>query len=563
VSVPSVTAHRSGTSLPELAAAITAGAVRIAAATAAWLRLVAEFDEREGWHGYGIASCAHWLSWQCGLSPGAAREHVRVARSLGGLPLLEEAFAQGRLSYSKVRALTRIAEPDTEAALLELALELTASQVERTVRQWRRADELNAGKQPREDRESFDHWWDETGMLTVQIRMSTEPGAEFMAAIDSLAERTARRERAQATRDRTAAGAPDDRPGDTTPDRLATRRLAAVSTLAQAAVDAGRRPGDPPRREVVVHVDAAVLADDAAAGRAYVEGGPALTPAVARRMLCEATVVGMLENGREPLGVGRRHRRATRAQRRALMRRDGGCARPGCVESRVERLHAHHLRHWLFGGRTDLSNLVLLCDRDHGLVHDLDLVMSRADGRLVVTAPDGRRVWGAADAGFADGVAGLAATCSADPARFAGVHPIDTEVGRRPSTQATAAEGVDGRSSGQDLPAPCRPRYRSRPTRDRRRPGSARPSTAASRPRPRRSEVLRPAARGERRSASRPAVPIGPTLFPAGEPPLPEAMPANGERMDVRYVVGVLMGNRDLARRLAAEAAGVPAGTSG
>ena len=163
------------------------------------------------------------------------------------------------------------------------------------MRQWRRADELNAGTQPQEDRESFDHWWDETGMLTVQIRMSTEPGAEFMAAIDSLAERTARRERAQATRDRTAAGAPDDRAADTTTDRLATLRLAAVSTLARAAVDAVRRPGDPPRREVVVHVDAAVLADDAAAGRAYVEGGPALTPPLAIRMLGEATVVGMLE----------------------------------------------------------------------------------------------------------------------------------------------------------------------------------------------------------------------------------------------------------------------------
>lgn len=100
--------------------------------------LIAEFDRREGWHGYGIASCAHWLAWQSGLSPGAAREHVRVARSLESLPLIAGAFAAGRLSYSKVRALTRIAEPDSEASLLEVALELTAFQVERTVRQWRR-----------------------------------------------------------------------------------------------------------------------------------------------------------------------------------------------------------------------------------------------------------------------------------------------------------------------------------------------------------------------------------------------------------------------------------------
>ena len=108
--------HPSGSPLPELAAAITAGAVRLAAATAAWLRLISAFDEREGWHGYGITSCAHWLAWQCGLSPGAAREHVRVARALQSLPLIEGAFTEGRLSYSKVRALTRVAEPDSEAS---------------------------------------------------------------------------------------------------------------------------------------------------------------------------------------------------------------------------------------------------------------------------------------------------------------------------------------------------------------------------------------------------------------------------------------------------------------
>ena len=494
--------------LSELAAAITAGAVRLAAATAAWLRLVAEFDEREGWHGYGIASCAHWMSWQCGLSPGAAREHVRVARALRSLHAIEAAFAEGRLSYSKVRALTRIAEPDTEVALLELAVELTASQVERTVRQWRRADESNEGAPPPEDRPSFDHWWDESGMLTVKARMPPEAGAAFMAAIDSLAERTARRERAQATRHGTEPAV----------EKPAARRLAALSTLADVAVDSDRRAGDPPRREVVVHVDAAVLADDAAAGRAYVEGGPALTPAVARRMLCEATVVTMLEQGREPLAVGRRKRRATRAQRLALLRRDGGCARPGCPESRIERLHAHHLRHWLFGGRTDLSNLVLLCDHDHGLVHELDLVMSRVDGHLVVTAPDGRRVWGTADAAFVGGLDELDASRPAEQEAFVGVHPVDTEVGRRPGT---------GR----------------RPHRGPRRPASGRSGP------------------GRRRPGGRGHGSIGCTLFPDGEPRLPDAMPAGGERMDVRYVIGVLMGNRDLVRRLAAEAAGVPAGT--
>lgn len=141
----------------------------------------------------------------------------------------------------------------------------------------------------------------------------------------------------------------------------------------------------------------------------------------------------MLEDGQEPLAVGRRKRRGTKAQRRALLRRDGGCARPGCPETRIERLHAHHLRHWLFGGRTDIANMALLCDVDHGLSHDLDLVMSRCDGRLVVTTPDGVRVWGGANAAFATGRKETAPgpTRSGEP--YAGVHPIDETIGRRPA----------------------------------------------------------------------------------------------------------------------------------
>lgn len=415
-------AHDADLPVAELARAITAGAVRLAAATAAWLRLIAEFDAREGWAGYGIRSCAHWLSWQCGLSPNAAREHVRVARALRHLPAIAAAFGDGRLSYAKVRALTRVAEPATEAALLEFAVEATASQIERTVREWRRADARAAADEAADEavgeesvrpapQEEFDAYWDDDGMLVLRARLSVDNGAPFLAGITSLVERTARRDRAAARSAQNAAAGPRaprlaDDEDELVAAREATtaRRCAALAELAGAAADADRRAGDPPRREVVVHVDAAVLADDAAAGRAYVDGGPALSAAQARRMLCEATVLTMLEADREVLALGRGRRLASRAQRRALLRRDGGCARPGCAETRLERLHAHHMRHWLFGGRTDISNLVLLCDTDHGLAHDLDLVLSRHDRQLVAVAPDGRRVWGPADAGFTTGV---------------------------------------------------------------------------------------------------------------------------------------------------------------
>src|SRR5256885_6409489 len=107
------------------------------AATARLLELIREFDARGGWN-TGFSSCAAWLSWRVGLAPGAAREHVRVARALGTLPLLAQALARGELSYAKVRALTRVATPETEERLLAVGRAGTAEHVERIVRGWRR-----------------------------------------------------------------------------------------------------------------------------------------------------------------------------------------------------------------------------------------------------------------------------------------------------------------------------------------------------------------------------------------------------------------------------------------
>ena len=566
-----------GTPLDELAAAITTGAVRLAAATAAWLRLVAEFDRRGGWHGVGIRSCAHWLAWQCGLGSTAAREHVRVARALTGLPRIQAAFDAGRLSYSKVRALTRIAAPDCEATLVEFALSATASQTERFCRAWRRADDAATGgsRVTAEDLQSFEHWYDDDGFLTLKVRLPAVEGAALMARIEARVERDARRERAQATKAaaghatiRAAGGSLDreieercaeDAEVGRVRERTAARRITALSDLVESGAAVERRlPGDPPRREVVVHVDAAVLADDTAAGRAYVEGGPAITGAQARRILCGATVVAMLEKGREPLAVGRRRRRATKAQWRALLHRDQGCARPGCPETRVERLHAHHMRHWLFGGPTDIDNLVLLCDVDHGLVHEHDLVMSRRDGRLVVTAPDGSRVWGSADAAFVIGLDGRSNDPDDGDDPIAGVHPIDTSVGRRPPLAPRAGghpqQVAPRHSAAGGPPGGRRPRRRgawiaterpagrrmsgTHPPRSRR--GTGRPlgsgSTSAVR--------LSVAAESER---------LDRVLFPHGAPPRPAPTDAPYERLHLDWALGILMGNRDLVRRLERE----------
>ena len=112
-------------------------AAQLAAAECDFLSLLAEFDRRDGWGGWGMRSAAHWLSLHCGMQLGAARERVRVARALPHLPLVRQAFSEGRLTYCKVRALTRVATPVTEADLVEVALAATGAQLERVVRQWR------------------------------------------------------------------------------------------------------------------------------------------------------------------------------------------------------------------------------------------------------------------------------------------------------------------------------------------------------------------------------------------------------------------------------------------
>src|SRR5258706_15180740 len=98
------------------------------------LENIRRFDELKGWARQGAKTCAHWLSWRVGDALGAAREKVRVARALGGLPHLDAAFAKGAMSYSKVRAITRVANPATEKLLVHYAEHATGAQMEKMCR---------------------------------------------------------------------------------------------------------------------------------------------------------------------------------------------------------------------------------------------------------------------------------------------------------------------------------------------------------------------------------------------------------------------------------------------
>src|SRR3954451_1821975 len=172
--------------LDRLEAEITELAGHLAAAECRWLLLIAEFDRRGGHEQWGCQTCAHWLSWHCGLAPRAARERVRVGRALEELPLITKEFAAGRVTDSEGRAMTRVATPDNEEALLEIALYGTATQVERSVRAYRKVLASEAETEVANTRHmarNLRYDWADDGSLVGHFRMTPEVGALFVKAI--------------------------------------------------------------------------------------------------------------------------------------------------------------------------------------------------------------------------------------------------------------------------------------------------------------------------------------------------------------------------------------------
>jgi hypothetical protein len=373
----------------ELGDAIAELAARLHAATYELLVLLRRFDEAAGWSN-GFLSCAHWLSWRTGLDPGAAREKVRVARALATLPRISGAMARGELSYAKVRALTRVATPEQERALLDVARAGTAAHVERIVRAWRRVDRIEAARLTtrRHLDRSLRTWVDEDGMVVVHGRLTPEVGAVVQRALDAAADLLFR-EQAQAP---SAAGIGEE----VTP---AQRRADALGLLAECALADLDRGTAGDRYQVVVHVEPPTLAanaspDAATAGQAAIEvgdGAAYVSAETASRIACDAALV-MMHHGRDGsvLDVGRRRRTAPAALRRALAARDGRCRFPGCTSRRCD---VHHLTHWARGGPTSLANTVLLCRRHHTAVHEGGFRIVRSDDDVVaVRRPDGTAI---------------------------------------------------------------------------------------------------------------------------------------------------------------------------
>ena len=395
---PDVPSAEESDALVTLGDEIATLAAHIHAATHRLLVLLAEFDRRGGWEREGHPSCAHWLAFRTGIDLGAAREKVRAARALLGLPRTSAAMSRGELSFSQVRALSRVATADNEADLLELAKGCTTAQLERVVRGWKRGSRQDEAALERWQHESrtFSVFPDSDGMYVVRGKLPPEVGALLMRAVEAASDALYRDESglerlAGASRPGADAGAEGSPPsGSPQPDTLraaAQRRADAVGLLAERAMAAGFGADAAPvsgtraaRYQVVLHVDMETLAEDSAgsaagadgsadgSARSDLEDGTRVSAETSRRLSCDAARIRVTHApGGSVLDVGRRTRTIPPALRRALEARDRGCRFPGCGSRFCD---AHHVKHWADGGPTSLGNTVLLCRHHHRLVHE-------------------------------------------------------------------------------------------------------------------------------------------------------------------------------------------------
>jgi hypothetical protein len=420
-------------SLDDLVDDLRTWAAHITAAEAHWLDLVAEFCRRDGHLAWGLTSPAHWLAWQCSLSPGTAREHVRVALAIQDLPVIRAHFAAGRISYSKVRAITRIADPDNERTLVRHALNGTAAQVERTVTAWIGA--INRDDPDREavryQRRGVTRRYNEYGNAVVTIETAPENSDRILDGMDEWLDEVGVDDPDPFDDDGSDTAAPPERA------TLAQRRADAFMALIDDRT--GTRHGAD-RIRATLDIDLRALTHNAD-GTCQVRNGPALSAETARRLTCDAELelfhttnptptatdaaasapgcacgtqghdlgaaagpvplmaadhitdavaAALARSIPEPVPVpeeARVTRTINRATRRAVARRDKGCCQfPGCTNSRFTEIH--HIIHWACGGDHNLTNLTTLCGTHHRLVHEGGYRIAGNGNQPVFLRPD-------------------------------------------------------------------------------------------------------------------------------------------------------------------------------
>lgn len=374
--------------LEHLERKLTSHAAHIAAAEAQWLRWLGEYCVREGWASWGCSGPAQWLSWRCAMSLSTARDKVRVAMALRDLPTIAARFSEGRLSYSKVRALTRVATPATDQNLAELGVAATGAQLDVIVRERKKALGADQAAQSAWSQRSWRGRVDGEETMVFTLRVPAHDADRVQAAVRREVD-TLIADQLERTPDQSRQEFIDSRGG----------WAAMCADAAQALLIGTARCDELPIVDVDLIVDTDHDPVPAASSEARpadeptaeaLVGGRSVAPAVGHRLCCDARVAALVEDSRgSVLGSGRRTRVVSRKLRRALQRRDRGhCRFPGCGATR--HLHAHHIIHWINGGATELDNLILVCTFHHHVLHEGGWNVDAATHAFV--RPDGTAV---------------------------------------------------------------------------------------------------------------------------------------------------------------------------
>ncbi|MCW8985950.1 MAG: HNH endonuclease [Thermoanaerobaculales bacterium] len=379
------------------------------------MTLLAEFHHRGGWHDTGFSSTAEWLAWRIGIKLGPARERLRTALALEELPETSAAMRAGELSFTKVRALTRVATPENEKTLLDFARAGSAANLERVVRGWKSLDRKSevTAEQIRHRSRRFSAFVDDDGMVVVRGRLDPEVGALLMRAVEAASDALYRTE-ARSEKGGLGGNSHTEHT-DTELEQIQPeqRRADALGLIAERAFAAGFGGGSgdgneagvvsgsrAERYQVMLHVDADTLSEDREPGQSELEDGTRVSAETSRRIACDAGLVKIVHGAHgaggpdgQVLGASRRTRTVSPALRRALEARDRGCRFPGCG---VRFTEAHHVKHWADGGETSLRNMVLLCRTHHRAVHEGGVtVCIDANHQVVFFTPRGKALFGA------------------------------------------------------------------------------------------------------------------------------------------------------------------------
>ncbi len=330
------------------------------------LELLVRFDDVQGWKSSGATHCAAWMNLEIGISLQLSWEYLRVGRKLKTLPTVQALFRVGKLSWSKVRLITRVADNDNEKTLCHAALDASVSEVQRLCEdyKWVEDDDGTA-----ENEQVLQQWasraltWNQTsnGSTRIQLVLPPEVAKAFLNSVE------------QSLNQLGNSGVDDA-------TTISQSRADAAVLMAESSLqNAGKTIASADRYQVSISIDADELAKgepnkSTPCSKAHPSKRPSLNgigpiaTETARRIACDCSVSINKTSKSEPSSIGRKSRIWPNAMARAIKERDQHCAWPGCTHS--HHLHIHHIKHWADGGETAVHNGVCLCSYHHTLVHE-------------------------------------------------------------------------------------------------------------------------------------------------------------------------------------------------